>query len=45
MCKRDGPELVDCGQVSTGTHGLAFQILYENVTPPFNRYYLYWPGP
>jgi hypothetical protein len=33
-------ELVDCGQVSRRTRGLAFQLLLENVNPPFNRIFL-----
>jgi hypothetical protein len=32
-------ELVDCGQVSRRTRGLAFQLTLENVNPPFNRIY------
>ena len=32
-------ELVDCGQASRRTRGLAFQLLLENVNPPFNRIY------
>lgn len=33
-------ELVDCGQVSRRTRGLAFQLLLENVNPPFTRIFL-----
>jgi hypothetical protein len=37
---RSGPvELVDCGQVSRRTRGLAFQLTLENANPPFNRMY------
>jgi hypothetical protein len=43
MSKRNGPELIDCGRVSARTRGMAYQILFENVSPPFDRIFLIWP--
>jgi hypothetical protein len=36
-------ELLDCGRVSTRTRGLPYQLLYEAVSPPFNRIFVIWP--
>jgi len=43
MSKRNGPELIDCGRVVARTRGMAYQLLFENVSPPFDRIFLIWP--
>jgi hypothetical protein len=38
--KRNGPELIDCGRVGARTRGTAYQLLFENVSPPFDMIFL-----
>ncbi|MDB6159241.1 MAG: hypothetical protein JWO04_2947 [Gammaproteobacteria bacterium] len=43
MSNKNCSELLDCGRVSTRTRGLPYQLLFEAVSPPFNRIFLTWP--
>jgi hypothetical protein len=43
MSKKNCSGLLDCGRVSTRTRGLPYQLLFEAVSPPFNRIFLTWP--